>query len=220
MTQHAEALTDENADGDPVSFVHFLRREVLPHANGEERFLCPAVEPLLKAHGMATATMRIDHRAIERHIQSLENAAARLKSDVKARRAEARRDLARLVWELQALFEVHLEKEEQVYLPLMEQYVPESEQRRILEQMHEASPEQAAQREEAALDVRPVSAARRHPLILETFQALRPGQSFTLVNDHDPKPLFYQFQAEQPGKFTWTYLEQGPEVWRVRIGRV
>jgi uncharacterized protein (DUF2249 family) len=107
-----------------------------------------------------------------------------------------------------------------LYLPLVEQFVPESEQRRILEQMHEAPPERAAEREEAAFDVRPVSPARRHPLILETFQALRPGQAFTLVNDHDPKPLYYQFQAEQPGKFTWTYLEQGPEVWRVRIGRV
>ena len=40
------------------------------------------------------------------------------------------------------------------------------------------------------------------------------------MNDHDPKPLYYQFKAEQPEKFTWTYLAQGPEVWRVRIGRV
>jgi len=41
-----------------------------------------------------------------------------------------------------------------------------------------------------------------------------------LINDHDPKPLYYQFQAEQTGKVNWQYLEQGPEVWRVRIGRV
>jgi uncharacterized protein (DUF2249 family) len=39
------------------------------------------------------------------------------------------------------------------------------------------------------------------------------------VNDHDPKPLYYQFQAEIGPKFEWQYLEQGPEVWRVRIGR-
>jgi len=87
--------------------------------------LYPPVEPLLRAHGMATATMRIDHRAIKRHVRSLEDAAARLDSDPKAGRAEASRELARLVWQLQALFEVHLEKEEQVYLPLAEQFVPE-----------------------------------------------------------------------------------------------
>jgi len=40
-----------------------------------------------------------------------------------------------------------------------------------------------------------------------------------LVNDHDPKPLFYQFQAEHTGQFTWEYLEQGPAVWQVRLGR-
>lgn len=39
------------------------------------------------------------------------------------------------------------------------------------------------------------------------------------LNDHDPKPLYYQFEAEHAGQFTWEYLEQGPEVWRVRIGR-
>ena len=113
-----------------------------------------------------------------------------------------------------------MEKEEQVYLPLAEQFVPEAGQQRILAQVHEAPAERAAENEEAALDVRPVPPARRHSLVLETFHPLRPGQAFTLVNDHDPKPLYYQFKAEQPEKFTWTYLAQGPEVWRVRIGRV
>jgi len=25
--------------------------------------------------------------------------------------------------------------------------------------------------------------------------------------------------AEHPGQFSWTYVESGPEVWRVEIGR-
>ena len=61
--------------------------------------------------------------------------------------------------------------------------------------------------------------ARRHDLILSTYQELRHGDGFVLVNDHDPKPLYYQFAAEYPEQFTWEYLERGPEVWRVRIGR-
>ena len=40
-----------------------------------------------------------------------------------------------------------------------------------------------------------------------------------LVNDHDPLPLRYQFEAQYAGEFTWDYLEAGPTVWRVRIGR-
>lgn len=69
------------------------------------------------------------------------------------------------------------------------------------------------------LDVRNDVPQRRHELILQTYHALQAGAAFELVNDHDPKPLWYQFDAEFPGQFTWDYLEQGPEVWRVRIGR-
>ncbi|MFN8544952.1 MAG: DUF2249 domain-containing protein [Candidatus Binatia bacterium] len=70
-----------------------------------------------------------------------------------------------------------------------------------------------------ALDVRQIPPPKRHPTIFGTFHALAPGQSFTLVNDHDPKPLYYQFAAEHAGEFEWEYLEKGPDVWRVRIGK-
>ena len=69
------------------------------------------------------------------------------------------------------------------------------------------------------IDVRPLPPRERHPLIFGSFDALASGESLLLVNDHDPKPLFYQFQAESPGKFTWDYLESGPEVWQVKIGK-
>ncbi len=69
------------------------------------------------------------------------------------------------------------------------------------------------------LDVRSEPPARRHSMIFETYGDLEPGTGFILINDHDPKPLYYQFDAEHSGDFTWEYLEEGPEVWRVRIGR-
>lgn len=72
---------------------------------------------------------------------------------------------------------------------------------------------------EPELDVRSEPPARRHGLIFDTFHGLAAGQGFVLVNDHDPKPLHYQFAAEHPQEFTWDYLEQGPHVWRVRIGK-
>lgn len=73
---------------------------------------------------------------------------------------------------------------------------------------------------EQILDVRTEVPKRRHELIFETFESTKPGDSYVLVNDHDPKPLRYQFEAENAGQFSWEYLEEGPEVWRVRIGRV
>ena len=74
--------------------------------------------------------------------------------------------------------------------------------------------------EAATLDVREITPRERHPLIFQSFEDLAPGQSFTLVNDHDPKPLYYQSMAEHPGQAGWEYLESGPEVWQVRITRL
>jgi uncharacterized protein (DUF2249 family) len=70
------------------------------------------------------------------------------------------------------------------------------------------------------LDVREIVPRLRHQKIFALFQNLKPGEAFELVNDHDPKPLYYTFQAERNGQFSWEYVQQGPEVWRVRIGRV
>ena len=69
------------------------------------------------------------------------------------------------------------------------------------------------------LDVRPLPPRDKHTTIHATFDALAAGESMLLINDHDPKPLRYEFQIERPGAFEWEYLEQGPDVWRVRIGR-
>ncbi len=69
------------------------------------------------------------------------------------------------------------------------------------------------------IDVRTIIPRERHPLIFSTFDELAVGESFELINDHDPKPLYYQFQAERPGVLEWEYLEEGPETWRVKIGK-
>jgi uncharacterized protein (DUF2249 family) len=70
------------------------------------------------------------------------------------------------------------------------------------------------------IDVRTLAPAQRHAKIFELVGGLAPGEAFVLVNDHDPKPLYYQMEAEYPGQFSWTYVEQGPQVWRVKIGKV
>jgi uncharacterized protein (DUF2249 family) len=70
------------------------------------------------------------------------------------------------------------------------------------------------------IDVRDVMPRERHPLIFSTFDALATGEQFVLVNDHNPKPLYYQLLHERDGQFAWEYLEEGPEVWRVRIARI
>jgi uncharacterized protein (DUF2249 family) len=73
---------------------------------------------------------------------------------------------------------------------------------------------------QSVIDVRQIPPRDRHPLIFNTFDALAPGEAFDLVNDHEPRPLYYQFLHERANQFAWNYLEEGPEVWRVHIARV
>lgn len=59
----------------------------------------------------------------------------------------------------------------------------------------------------------------KHPTIFARFDKLNQGESLTIHNDHDPKPLYYQLLGERGNIFTWEYLEQGPEWWKVKISR-
>ncbi|MBI5236229.1 MAG: DUF2249 domain-containing protein [Deltaproteobacteria bacterium] len=70
-----------------------------------------------------------------------------------------------------------------------------------------------------SLDVREYSPRERHQRIFETFNGLKAGEAFVLINDHEPKPLLYQFQMEYDGAYDWWALESGPEAWRVQIAR-
>jgi uncharacterized protein (DUF2249 family) len=74
--------------------------------------------------------------------------------------------------------------------------------------------------ENKVMDVRPIPCSIKHSLILKTWTELVVGDHFILLNDHDPVPLRYQFQAEFPGAFTWDYVEKGPEDFRVRITKI
>ncbi|MDL4842906.1 DUF2249 domain-containing protein [Aquibacillus rhizosphaerae] len=60
----------------------------------------------------------------------------------------------------------------------------------------------------------------RHPMILETFDGLQAGEVMELTNDHDPKPLHYQFMIEREGTFNWEYLQEGPTTWCVAISKL
>lgn len=57
----------------------------------------------------------------------------------------------------------------------------------------------------------------KHPTIFKHFDGLQPGDAFEILNDHNPKPLYYQLIAERGNVFSWTYLQEGPEWWRVQI---
>jgi uncharacterized protein (DUF2249 family) len=59
----------------------------------------------------------------------------------------------------------------------------------------------------------------RHETIFAVFEALPAGHTALVVNDHDPKPLIYQLEAEQPGVFAIEYVERGPERFAIHVTR-
>lgn len=139
IAEHAQALAfDPSVDPRRLdAFVAFLKDDLLPHAASEEKYLYPVVDPLVRAHGRATATMSVDHEFISGHIRDLEAAATDLHRASGSDRAALAQRISRLAIGLEALFRVHLEKEERVYLPLFDEHVSEVDQQRVLDSMHE-----------------------------------------------------------------------------------
>jgi regulator of cell morphogenesis and NO signaling len=70
---------------------------------------------------------------------------------------------------------------------------------------------------ENILNVTLLEPRQKHPTIFVRFDELAEGETLTIHNDHDPKPLYYQLLGERGNIFVWEYLEQGPEWWKVNI---
>ena len=67
------------------------------------------------------------------------------------------------------------------------------------------------------MDLRPFPPAERHEMFYKAFADIHPGEAFEFINDHDPKPLYYQMEAESKEPFRWEYLQKGPDEWKVRV---
>ncbi|MCO5232061.1 MAG: DUF2249 domain-containing protein [Chitinophagales bacterium] len=70
------------------------------------------------------------------------------------------------------------------------------------------------------MDIRPFPPAERHEMFYQAFADIKEGEAFEFINDHDPKPLYYQMEAESKEPFRWEYLEEGPDAWKVRVIKV
>lgn len=77
----------------------------------------------------------------------------------------------------------------------------------------------SAMNEPKILDVRSLVPAEQQRAVLATYDRLGIGARFVLVDNRDPRPLYRSFDTQRHGRFSWRYLQQGPAVWRVEIGR-
>ena len=70
------------------------------------------------------------------------------------------------------------------------------------------------------IDVREIPKGQRHPLIIDTYEDLGPGESMRLIVDHDPVPLRTQMARRFGDELSWVYVEQGPPTWQVEVQRL
>lgn len=73
---------------------------------------------------------------------------------------------------------------------------------------------------ERVIDVRDIEPRLRHQIIHQLVEHLAPAASLQLIADHPPKPLRYQLELRFGDRCKWLYLEEGPDVWRVRVAKV
>lgn len=76
-----------------------------------------------------------------------------------------------------------------------------------------------AHQEMPELDARVIPHAIRHGSIKGALGQLRVGQAMILAAPHDPLPLLKQISEEYPDTYDVSYVEQGPEVWRLKFER-
>lgn len=138
LSAEVEALAEGRPDADLRVLAKFLHEEVLPHATGEEQHLYAFLESLYPDAGRFTATMRVDHEYIANYIHRIDELVEELERAPSDVRPALRRRLTHLALQLQALLEVHMQKEERVYLPLLEEHATQEQQQEVLDGMRAA----------------------------------------------------------------------------------
>ena len=153
LSERAGPIVDGQMGADPKGLVAFLKAELVPHALGEERYFYPVLDRLIKAYGKPTATMSIDHEFIAGYIDWIEETAEELETADPDEHPMLQTLLQHLCLQLEALLQLHIAKEERVYLPLFDAHLTKEEQQCVLNGMHDGHVDEVCKHSQNALDL-------------------------------------------------------------------
>jgi uncharacterized protein (DUF2249 family) len=215
----------ESAEHAREHLVEWCQAELVPHALAEEKAMYPAAQARPEGRLLVDG-MLAEHAVIVALVDEIRQQADLIRAAAAARA-------------LQVLFEVHLDKENELVVPLLAG-APDLSLAGILSGMHDllgdTAEDEATNAEPGCgghscscgevdgpgfpeLDARSVPHAIRHATIFGALDAVRPGGGLVLVAPHDPLPLLAQIEERAPGVFAVDYLERGPEAWRLEFVR-
>lgn len=213
-------------DAEPTRdrLVAWCREELLPHARAEEETLYRAAAELPEARLLVTS-MLAEHESIGALVDGLASA----RDGVRA---------ATSAVALRTLFESHLAKENDLLLTalvaspdhsvalllagihdLVGDTDPGGKGAHDHDRGHSCGCHEVDPAGYPELDARAVPHAIRHATIFGALDSVPPGGGLVLVAPHDPLPLLAQIEQRSPGTFQTSYLERGPEAWRIRFTR-
>ena len=199
----------------------WCQRELIPHAQAEENVLYAAAQERPEGRLLIDG-MLADHAELVTLVGALDS--------------DDPIGLAATAHTLHILFGLHIDKENDLVLPLLAS-APDVSLAALLDGMHELLGDGDTDRSSGSdgehecgcheptdtsypeLDARMVPHAIRHATIFGALDAVRPGGGLILVAPHDPLPLLAQLEQRSPGTFSVSYLERGPEAWRMSITR-
>lgn len=203
----------------------WLRTELVPHATAEEQTLYPAAAELPETRLLVEA-MLAEHALIHRLVADLDASTTPMAAATVAKA-------------LETVFDSHLAKENDQLVPALVSSARYSVAE-MLDGMHallggsdepDAVPAAVVGgghqcgcggHDEAGvpeLDTRTIPHAIRHATIFGALEGLRPRASLLLTANHDPVPLLRQLEQRAPGAFDVSYVERGPELWRLQLTR-
>ena len=114
----------------------FLAYHLKPHAEAEDAALYPVVQKVLGSPD-ATKTMSRDHVEVGRYIEELDSLRKQLDDD--ALTPVQVKSLRRVLYGVYALVKVHFAKEEEVYLPILDQGLTPESAKEMFESMEAAA---------------------------------------------------------------------------------
>jgi uncharacterized protein (DUF2249 family) len=212
------------------ALVAWCRQDLVPHALAEEKAMYPVAQAK-DAGRLLVDGMLAEHTVITGLVDELAGSSDPVRAAAAAKA-------------LQVLFDSHLAKENELVLPLLVA-APDVSVAELLHGMHELlggdshhehGHGHAAESEAGCgghscscgevdgpgypeLDARVVPHAIRHATIFGALDAVAAGGGLVLIAPHDPLPLLAQIEQRAPGAFEVSYLERGPEAWRLQFVR-
>ncbi len=226
LTARVNAVVDATTAADAIAardeLVDWCGRELVPHARAEEAALYPAGLGFAELRALVEA-MIAEHAVLVDLVEQARTAATPPRA-------------AGAAYALLTLFGTHVVKENEQLLPVLAESA-QVQLAGLLGDMRQelggsAAPSEAAGdhghscscgEEDGAgypeLDARAVPHAIRHATIFGALDAVGPGRGMVLIAPHDPLPLLAQLEQREPGAFEISYLERGPEAWRLQLVR-